>query len=753
MEKFSNSLTQFTEVIENVALLDSLHSLTVMTESELKILDWGNDRIAVPIEINVELPSLGNFKGIDIREMEPVIFVFHLKKYPFSAPFVFTDRLDFPKDQLSHLYIAVAGRPPAFCYVRGSRDEWYANKRIEDMLVRISNWLRDAATGELAEDGEQFDPLRLEGYLGIITYDYDTIVNIINDENSSKPALALFERSRVKEQSVFKFVKHLTSKNISETITKVKEEQKKSAEDTNRRDYHYAYILWSDAENVSDDYCVSLPRNWEGFKEFSRFYKIDFNALEKAIAQFNILNLFIHFPVIIGIKRPKTLIGYSSDIEFVNFRFWLKNAEIKEEKIVNNIDIDIISHNQPLTKRQARQLSESKIDNGVRLVVFGCGALGSKIIMHLARAGHTGLTLIDPDHISPHNLVRHALFADDEGKNKAAALATKINEMYPHQATDILDLPGLSTIGNEVFFSDYAWVFDFTASEAFFNELTVADSVNDKKIISASISDFGDLGILFKEGEARNPRIDDLQVYLYSLSVHNNKIRNWLEREVQAEHNSNTVVRVGIGCNSETTVLSDDKISTHSSYFSMILKREMMNPSKNGKIYLSYIEDKKDYKIGSNSISVKPFDVFRASNNSTWMIRIKNGILQKMKQESLESGKNETGGVLVGVCNYKTKTIHVIETITSPSDSIASPTHFIRGYKGLPEEIRRFEKCSGHQIGYIGEWHSHPHGPNSLSEQDMESVSKHAMEFSQLNPPLPVFLSIITPEGFYPFVF
>ncbi len=753
MDKFSNTLTPFTGIIENDALSDSLHSLAVMTESELKMLDWGNDRLAIPIEVNVELPSLGNYKEINIRGVEPVVFVFHIKEYPFSAPIVFTDRLDFPKDRLSHLYIAVNGRPPAFCYVRGSTDEWYANKRIEDLVVRISNWLRDAATGNLTENGEQFDPLRLEGYSGIIIYDYDAFVKVITDDNSKKPAFALFERSKIKGQSVFKFVKHITFENISETITMVMEEKNKSADDTTRIDYHYAYILWNFEEEVSDEYCVNLPRNWESFKEFSRLYKIDFNVLEKVIAQCNSINTFVHFPVIIGIKRPKTLIGYSSNIEFVNFRFWLKNEDIKEEKIVNNISIDILSHNQPLSRKQAGQLSNYDIDTKVRPVIFGCGALGSKVIMHLARAGQTSLTLIDPDHISPHNLVRHALFAEDEGENKATVLATRIKTMYPHQTTGICSLPQLSTIDNEDFFALHKWIIDFTASEAFFNELTSSNSISGQNVVSASISDFGDLGVLYKEGEGRNPRIDDLQVYLYSLSVHNRKIHNWLKREMQTVNSYNTMVRVGVGCNSETTILSDDKISTHSSYFSVILKREMMNPSKNGKIYLIHIEDNKDYKIKTNSIIVKPFDVFNASNDSTWMIRIKNGVLRKMKNETVESGKNETGGVLIGVCNYKTKTIHVVESITPPSDSIASPFYFIRGHKGLPEEIKCFEKCSGQQLGYIGEWHSHPNGPNTLSVQDMRSVCKHKKEFSQLNPPLPVFLSIITPDGFYPFVY
>ncbi|UCS95229.1 ThiF family adenylyltransferase [Echinicola marina] len=758
MELFSTSLSVFAGDIENLELQDSLKSLEALIVGEVKILDWGNGRIAVPMEVSVDLPSLGNLEGLDIREVEPIILVFDLLNYPFSAPQVFTDRLDFPKNNLAHLYIAVNNRPPAFCYVRGNNDEWYANKRVEDLVVRISNWLRDAAVGELTEDGKQFDPLRLEGYSGTVIYDYDTMLGVITGKTTFLPdkhlAMALFDRPKQTERCTYKLVKLLTSGNALETIKDVDEERKKNQEDITRRNYHYGYIIWGKEGAISNDYYVNLPRNWKEFKSFCDFYGVDYNELENFIATCD-GNTFVHFPVIVGIRRPRPLIGYSSDIEFINFRFWVNTDDVKDGTIVNNISIDFFSHNQPLTRKQASQMSNCNIGFDIRTVVFGCGALGSKAVMHLARAGHTNLTLIDPDHISPHNLVRHALFGEDEGANKAVALAERIKSIYPHQTNNVIGLAGLKKgiIDKKDFFEIHNWVLDFTASEAFFNKLSMVRSMDKRNVASASISDFGNLGILYKEGESRNPRIDDLQAYLYSLSVHDKKISNWLQKEQQISDNHNVTVRVGIGCNSETTILPDDKISAHASYFSGNLKREILAPSEGGKIYLSRIEDSQDYNIETQVISVMPFEVFKALNNPSWMIRFKDGVIQKINEECVIGGENETGGVFVGICNYKTKTIHVVDSISAPIDSKANPIHFVRGHKGLSEEITKFKHNSGEQIGYIGEWHSHPEGPNALSQQDMESVHNHKTEFIQLNPPLPVFLSIITPDGLFPFVF
>jgi len=758
MEKFSNSLPVYTEKIENPELRGSLQSLMTNVGHDLPILEWDEGRIAVPIDITVDLPSLGNYEGIDIRETEPVIFVFDVLDYPLTAPRIFTDRLDFPKTSLAHLYIAVKGKPPGFCYVRENSDEWYANKRIQDLVIRISNWLRDAAVGELSEDGNQFEPLRLEGYSGTIIYDYNALTAMIIGGKSlhfkEHFSIALFERITQKDTYAYKFIKPLTAANAFSMAKEVDAELKKNKEDTTKKKHHFAYLIWGDLSSSKKEYNVNLPKSWEEFKDFCNFYSIRYDHLEEVIAT-NDLNTFRHFPVIVAITRPKTIIGYNSNIEFINLRFWVDSDDVANGKIINNVRIELIQHNQPLTAQQANKISDFELENSIRLAVFGCGALGSKIVMHLVRAGITKLTLIDPDHVSPHNLVRHALFGEDEGQNKAIALTEKIKKIYPHQDTGVFGITNIKAgaLDTDDFHKIHSWILDFTASEAFFNKLSTMKATGNSRVASASLTDFGDLGILYVEGEQRNPRIDDLQIYLYSEAFKNEQIKRWLQREQSARKNSNITIRVGVGCNSETTILSDDKISTHAAYCTAVLKKQLKAPAKSGAIFLSRILDAEEYKIETESRWVPPFVVLKASNDPNWEIRIKSGITEKLEQEFSDAGKRETGGIFIGVCNYKTRTIHVTDLVCAPSDSKAGSTTFIRGYEGLSDELDKIQDITGGQIGYIGEWHTHPEGPDLLSLQDMESVKKHKAEFEKLNPPLPVFVSIVTPTGIHPFVF
>jgi hypothetical protein len=759
VDKFSSTLPDYTGDVANPALRDSLAFLKNILGADFRVVEWSDGQIAVPVPVPVDLPSLGNDDNIDIQVSEPVNIVFDFLDYPATAPMVFSDRTDFPKDKLAHLYVAKNGRPPAFCYVRGNSDEWYANKRIQDLVTRIGNWLRDAAAGELTEDGNQFEPLRLEGYTGTNMYDYELFADLVHQKKSFVPGqnwtMGLFERAKDKEVASYKLIKVLTLQNAGKVIEEFDAEKKKDKEAPDKKPFHYGYILWSNEDTTFSDYQIDLPKDWESFKIFCASYHIDLTSFEDMVATAD-GNYYLYFPVIVGIKRPSNLIGFSSNIEFVNFKFRIDTEDVGEGKIVNNIPLKFQSHNQPLTPLKAREISGSTGSFANRSVVFGCGALGSKIVTHFGRSGLTALTLIDPDHLSPHNLVRHALGADDVGTNKATGLAAFIKKMYPQ--TDNGSLISGPSFKDGLFdipdtFKSYEWVFDFTASEAFFNKLVSTKSMDESQVCSVSISDFGNLGVMLKEGSNRNPRIDDLQAYLYSRYQTNNKIKTWLKREQQEAISGNIIVHVGVGCNSETTVLSDDKVSAHSAFFAGVVKHQMNKQDIQGKIVLNRISETDEYSLETETITVEPFDIIPAVNDESWSIRFKGGILEDITKASVKAKKKETGGVFIGVANYKTKTIHVTDHIPAPPDSKANSICFYRGHNGLPEQIKEVTTGSGGQLGYIGEWHSHPMGPNGLSDVDMASVNRFKIEFSELTTPLPVFLAVVAPAGILPYVY
>lgn len=67
-----------------------------------------------------------------------------------------------------------------------------------------------------------------------------------------------------------------------------------------------------------------------------------------------------------------------------------------------------------------------------RVVMVGCGSLGSPIARLLAQAGVGEIDLVDPDQVKLENISRHILGADACRQNKAAALAQRLQRDFPH---------------------------------------------------------------------------------------------------------------------------------------------------------------------------------------------------------------------------------------------------------------------------------------------------------------------------------
>lgn len=69
-----------------------------------------------------------------------------------------------------------------------------------------------------------------------------------------------------------------------------------------------------------------------------------------------------------------------------------------------------------------------------RLVVLGCGSLGSQVASRLAQAGIGQMLLVDPENLTPSNVGRHALGMDSVRRNKAGELAMTLSAKYPHSS-------------------------------------------------------------------------------------------------------------------------------------------------------------------------------------------------------------------------------------------------------------------------------------------------------------------------------
>jgi proteasome lid subunit RPN8/RPN11 len=134
------------------------------------------------------------------------------------------------------------------------------------------------------------------------------------------------------------------------------------------------------------------------------------------------------------------------------------------------------------------------------------------------------------------------------------------------------------------------------------------------------------------------------------------------------------------------------------------------------------------FHLSPKTCAVTPVTVevteVREHKDETWTFRIDEAVLNAMRGYREERLPRETGGVLVGNFDTYHRICSVVAAMPSPLDSEEWPTCYIRGVSGLKTAISKCELLTGGQVGYVGEWHSHPHGCSVRPSHDDRAAHK-----------------------------
>ncbi|GAB3915262.1 hypothetical protein GCM10028803_61930 [Larkinella knui] len=699
-----------------------------------KVLTLDQWNVVIPVTYSVSLPSRGAVDDISISNEEPMLIQLSLNSYPHIAPYILSDRKNFPRARLSHLYFTTDGEPARLCLARNNPHEWFATIKMSDFLDVGGQWLYKAATGQLDDDGDEFDPTRLEGNVfKNHIYRYDMINEVVINDQRLVPNLpvALFGGAQLlKAGTLFAFQTNVpVPLFVFESVRDAIRELPKSEGKDLSANPMLTFVFWDPDGSIDNRYLTSRPENYGQLKTFFSLRGID---LHQALLKLEELGAIIRLGlcVILAIKRPRKVIGYNGNYEFVNFLISLPSEGVAAAD--NDTEVTIQGHIEPFNKDMANYLSAR--DQTPTTLYIGAGSLGSKLILHDARSGNLQIGICDDDKMLPHNLIRHELFADQLGQNKAEALATVIKQFYPADSTDKINAFEFSAIFLDRIFQEYKQIIDTTASVQVMNFLLAKQLPANTRYYKAEIADAGALGLFYAEGQNRNPRMDDLVNLACFYATKNQQLRTWRMNDA---HREVTHLNVGLGCNSTTSVLADDMLSFHASVFSRILATAASQPRQDmsGILAMSSLDETTGFpNIGTEYIEVQAFDVLTCKAGSEWQVRLMGGIKELLFENSGQQAPKETGGVLIGIANYKTKTIHVFDIIAEPQGSHGACGGFVRGAIGLPAEIDEVKQKTGDVIGYIGEWHTHPMNLKRLSTRDEATIA----ELKELNRAVPI---------------
>lgn len=742
MDLFSAGYKEIKREIPNKVLIEAFEELRRSVDSNLRVLSWpGPGRyVLAALTVNVDLPSRGPVRGIDIRKREPILLFFDAERYPNQAPQARSDRKDFPVESLPHLNAVPEGEPASMCLYRGNMDDWYSWHSLVQFVERVRGWLRDAARNRLIPPGDGFEATRLD-YIakGACVLDNTQLVSLLRakwkERKGSAGHIFLQAQRLTAEGADFPFFMMRINANQKSNVQGLDYGRHQISSDS-----PLTLLVMGPRDLPCSRYFGKLPANLGGLCTLSGLIHAPItealtdltNKIDaKIIPARSIL-------VLLAIPRPRPLLGSESSIEILCF---LINGELQVSEIIGEksqeISIQALQQFCPLLPEKAINISAAKpyyIDSHV--AVLGCGALGSKLALHLARAGWTRLLLVDGDFLSSHNLVRHGLLASRVGCNKAEALTEEIKSLYPtsesrnnalafgRSAFDLMIPDKIEVLQNA------GMIIDCTASSAMGETLATANLADRPAVLCCGIADSGRLGILSMEGSSRNPRLDDLRMFLYDQANENEIISDWLRgyREKNKSHSMVTMeeIEVGLGCSSDTMRLADDVISVYAAVFARTareqLSRSTIHPE--GLLRLIYQPDEGINALKSWDIRPGKIDDITALNDSSWHVRISSALLQEIKKKASKSVPTETGGVLLGAFHPKKKILYVTRQLDPPPDSAFRPHGFTRGKVGLSKEVLNIQEKTGGMISYVGEWHSHLNGSGLLSETDMEAVKQ-----------------------------
>jgi len=335
--------------------------------------------------VSVNLPGKYIETGITdigVKSDEKVKFIFP-ESFPLDAPKILL-RNDFPRC-FPHINPSKERVIP--CIYEGDLSEFLQQSEwMNGILNQLVDWLEKAASNDLLSYDQGWEPMRNDNTAGFIPYDTDFVTSRLE----TNPVL-------IKEINY-----EQTDRLILTDSLCINQNPKK------------AHAIFFMCPKVVDQYMPNTIRELKHLYSYS--VAIGIQDAKRMIEQYDLeyINEDILF-VVFSVKRPVNLIGTYSNIEFLNFVIYKSEHRKKKKRELKRTLPDsrvrMMSHLSICNPKLFKQLSgtQTKTNEKKYIALLGCGSLGSKIGMHLARNGNEPFLCIDNDIFMPHNNARHAL--------------------------------------------------------------------------------------------------------------------------------------------------------------------------------------------------------------------------------------------------------------------------------------------------------------------------------------------------------
>ena len=356
-----------------------------------------------------------------------------------------------------------------------------------------------------------------------------------------------------------------------------------------------------------------------------------------------------------------------------------------------------------------------------KILIIGCGALGSSLAEILVRGGCKYIALDDFDKVASGNLCRAKYDLLNLNSSKIESLKNNLINISPF--VSIFNIPFKLNYYydmNEWLNKSIDFVFDCSTD----TEVTYSLDKSEFKgrIFSLSITN----------------KAKEL------ICVNGNDITRKTNHFYEFLGNEETSFFEGTGCGYPTFEANFNDISSLLNLAIMNINFQIDNSTFSDNFII-----KQNFENGFKNLKIQGYQEFFESTTSNYLY-ISNDILSKIKQELSNHYPNEFGGVFVG---FKQNELIVIEDVLIPDDFENGKTIFVRRPGTLNERLELIFNTTKGKITYIGEWHSHPGGPPNPSSTDINAMQEIA-DTKKIGNSNPILMIVkITDEIFEPVIY
>ena len=330
------------------------------------------------------------------------------------------------------------------------------------------------------------------------------------------------------------------------------------------------------------------------------------------------------------------------------------------------------------------------------VVLVGAGALGSQMHEHLSGMGWGRWTLVDRDTLLPHNVARHRLGENALGFSKVRAIAQVTGTEAPYNAVERVFLADAqASESDEELLSAYGdadLILDASASVSV-SRFLARDIGGSARRASVFVNPAGRDAVMLIEDAERSLTLDALEAQYHRAVLSDERLAGHISLEPR--------VRYAAGCRDVAARLAQDDLVLSSG----LLCRQIRTagPDAAAVVWRTAADGSVE------RIEIPVVEAVRVECDG-WGFVLDGGVVGRAARQRRRRLPNETGGVLIGYFDVPRKAVYVVDALPAPRDSVEHKEAFVRGYAGLREELAAINARSGGQVGYVGEWHSHPDG-------------------------------------------